>query len=186
MEKFRLEKKHIVEAVDYIPIMEKQKIADDIAAKCILELPIKANDKAMPAMYGEDSFKKNRFLLGILIKKYLGIDFDGAMGEKYFLSADEYDRFGSGHIMNQIERFKSDTEIRDKCFDILFDFKDFEKKLNGEIYMLLNAMNDPCTRILAMVESQSTPEAMKEAIEQMNEARKNLAEMTNLKKGDEK
>lgn len=180
---YYLEKADVKEAFSYVPIMEKQKIIDDIAPKCILELPTMANDKPLPSMYGEDSFMKSRYLIGILLKCYFDKDIDPVEKEEYLLAADDYDRWARNHIFNELERMKSDTEIRDKVFDILYDYKDFEKKLNAQIYMLLNVMNDPCTRILAMVENQSTPEAMKEALEQMNSAKNKLNKILKEKAG---
>lgn len=186
MEFYFLKKTDIKDAIGYIPIMEKQKIIDDIAPKCILDLPVKADDKPMPSMYGEDTFMKSRYLMGILLHCYFEKDIDPVEKEKYLLAADDYDRWAKNHIFNELERMKSDSEVRDKVFDILYDYKDFEKKLNAQIYMLLNVMNDPCTRILAMVESQSTPEAIKEAFNKMNEAKDNFTKAFEKKGGTEK
>ena len=165
-------KEQVLNAKTYIPVLEKQRIVEFCADKCIDRLNISLDGIGdifkMPAMYKENAFLKSRFLMGILAHEYLGIEIEPVEGTMWLLSADDYDRWAGGHIFNQIERMKSlGGEVRDKAFDLLNDFRDLEKKLNVEVYSLLQVQNDPCTRQFLMMTAQTSPETMKKAAEEL-------------------
>lgn len=39
--------------------------------------------------------------------------------------------------------------MKDGLFDLLSDYKDFEKRLNTEIFSFLQVMNDPASRLMS-------------------------------------
>lgn len=165
MDYITITKEQFTSARSYVPQAEKIAFVEGVATKCFDVLNISGTDSNdamaanMPPMYKENTFAKARFLMGALLKMYLGVDFEPVEGETYLVSQDDYDRYAGGHILNQIERFKSDTALRDKSFDLLQDYRDIEKRLNTEIYGLLQCMNDPTSRLLAAL-SQSAREGI--------------------------
>ena len=147
----------------YVPLMEKVAFVDACATGCFDRLTITPDGSigaALPYMYKENSQIKSRFLMGALVKLYLGKDFEPVEGTEFLMSADDYDRWAGAHIFNQIERMKGKgVELRDIAFDLLHDFKDLEKRMNGEIYGLLQAQNDVVSRFQILLTAQTSPEA---------------------------
>ena len=92
--------------------------------------------------------------------------------DEWLLTEQEYDRWAAAHILNQIERMKSNASLRDKCFDLLQDYKTLEKMLNTEVYGLIRAMNDSVSRIIAQIQASTTPESMKNAMAQLEQSKK--------------
>lgn len=177
----------IKKANTYIPIVEKTDLVGQIAARCIasVEISIESEEDGestfktpMPDAYVENSLMKHLFLRGILVGRYLGLQIDGKTPETvddYQIPANEYDMYEN--LTGQLERFKSkatETEYRDKAYAILADYKDFEKRLNTEIHKLISVKSDICTRIMAMLAMQTTPEYIKAAKEEMDSLKKEL------------
>ena len=160
MEKYVLTKETLLAARDYVPLAEKEAWVDEAAAACVDALKISGEAGAMPDMYMANAGRKSRWLMGALTGLYLplrGKDETGA------LSAEDYDRYAGSHLLNQIERWKSDAETRNKCFDLLSDFRDLEKRLNGQLIALLGVQNDSVVRqSLALSEEMAKlPAALK-------------------------
>lgn len=146
----------------YIPLLKKMEFVDQCATLCFDRLTITQSGDlgaALPYMYKENGQLKSRFLMGALVKLYLGKDFAPVEGTEFLMSADDYDRWAGAHIFNQIERMKGKgVELRDIAFDLLHDFKDLEKRLNAEIYGLLQAQNDFVSRFQLLISTQTSPE----------------------------
>ena len=83
--------------------------------------------------------------MGVFVSCYLGIPYAG--DTDFQMAANEYDRWASSHIFNQLERMKSDKDIKDKVFDILDDYKDFQWAMRREIEILLGHRNDTVMRL---------------------------------------
>lgn len=179
----------ISKADSFVPLEEKVQIAEKIAEKCrnIIRIGTAAEAErmtALPDLYAENAERKARFLLGTLAKKYLRIDFDGAEGEDLLLALDDYNRLAGSHIVNQVERMKSDKDVRDKCFDILQDYKALEKMVNMEIYTTIQMQNDPVTRFMAYMQSATTPQAMQDAQADLERLRNELEQYSAGKRSE--
>lgn len=157
----------------YLPIMRKEAIVQKICADCIdaVQMAVKlggGQQTAVPALFRPNYGRKQRFLLGILLKEYLNREFLPCEGTEYLMSADEYDAWGENHPIPTLERLKADKEIRDKIYDLLFDYKELEKRLTAAIYDECQGQNDTAIRTYAILkeelESIVTPEEMKNDI----------------------
>lgn len=81
-------------------------------------------------------------------------------GEDYLMAADDYDRAASMHVLNALERMKSDAAARDKVFDLLRDYKDLERMVSAELNAQLAARNDVLPRVLHVLTQTATPAAL--------------------------
>ena len=165
------------EAEAYVPISKKAEFVKYCAERCFDKLNITAtsgNDtlSAMPPMWKENSELKARYMMGGLLKLYLKQEAQTDENDEWLLTEQEYDRWAAAHILNQIERMKSNASLRDKCFDLLQDYKTLEKMLNTEVYGLIRAMNDSVSRIIAQIQASTTPESMKNAMAQLEQSKK--------------
>ena len=165
------------EAEAYVPISKKAEFVHYCAERCFDKLDITAtsgNDtlSAMPPMWKENSELKARYMMGGLLKLYLKQNPQTDENDEWLLTEQEYDRWAAAHILNQIERMKSNASLRDKCFDLLQDYKTLEKMLNTEAYGLIRAMNDSVSRIIAQIQASTTPESMKNAMAQLEQSKK--------------
>ena len=144
MEKFILTEQMLKEARDYIPSAEKVGWVTKAAEQCIDRIEITDGDGGkLPDMYMANQDRKERLLMGALCGLYLGIE-------------DDYDRMAGSHIFNQIQRMKSGT-LRDKCFDLISDYLNLERRLTAQINALLTVQNDIVVR-----NQLATSEVMKE------------------------
>ena len=165
------------EAEAYVPISKKAEFVHYCAERCFDKLNITAasgNDtlSAMPPMWKENSELKARYMMGGLLKLYLKQEAQTDENDEWLLTEQEYDRWAAAHILNQIERMKSNASLRDKCFDLLQDYKTLEKMLNTEVYGLIRVMNDSVSRIIAQIQASTTPESMKNAMAQLEQSKK--------------
>lgn len=174
----------------YVPLTQKMDYAEFVAHNCLVPMEIQAgNDSqtvALPPMYKEDIDRKSRYLMGALVVWYLRGTFEEEdEKDKALMSTVEYDKWAGGHILNQIERLKKNRETSNICFDLMSDYKDLEKKVNAECYAMVQAMNDPVSRQLAGMAASMTPEALKEAMNNLKtsqeEVEKYVAEHGNNK-----
>lgn len=151
-------------AKTYLPLAEKSKIAVEIAANCVTEIgynivvgniPID-----VPNWRGRNIPLKERYLMGALLKYYLGFRFVPVEGTAFLLSLDDYDRAASQHPRNALERCKGDRETRDIAFDLLADYKTLREMTNAALDETVAARNDPVARYLAAQTMTMTPEAL--------------------------
>lgn len=146
---FILTKNMMLSARTYLPLAEKMTFVNENAPKCFDRLQISAGDDAMPPMYMENTALKSRYLMFALLVKYfhllVNVETENEKpGE--LLAEEDFDYFAGGHIFSQIERFKSDAALRDRCFDLLNDYRDLERRMNAQISGLLAVQNDPVMR----------------------------------------
>ncbi len=108
----------------------------------------------------ENPAKRWRYMMGVLLKFYLGTEFEAVEGERWLMSQDDYDRAASKHPMNELERLKSDAGARNAVFDLLRDFKDLDRLVGNEIAARCAAYNDLLPRLVELLTMTATPEAL--------------------------
>lgn len=163
-DKFKVTEEMIAKAADYIPFTEKIAVVNELAESCI-EAVDKITDGIanetqlpIPQLFKERCGAKQYFLMYYFLTKYLHID----------LKADEwddeqYDYYASSHIFNQLERFKSgEKEIKDKVFDILYDYKQLKQMLETEIYNLKESKNNGLDRVQSYIDLFASPDNIKQ------------------------
>lgn len=188
MEFVKLSKEEVLKASDYVPTEEKKRFIDDVSTKCVKKVAISVDEPGkysvpMPDYYIEDQFMIYRYLMGAFAKLYLGKEFEPVEGTEFLMAQDDFDRWSGGHVFNQIDRMKRDPDLKQKCFDILEDYSNLRRMLYNEIHALLGVMIDPCQRIMAMIQMQTTPEAMQDGVQQLEVLREQLEAYT-AQRGD--
>lgn len=163
MENWKLSAKDVERARSYVPMAEKIAFAERVSNRCRCVVRIGVQEDAqqvnsLPNMHTGNTERKMRYMMGALLRLYFGVDFESAEGDEMLLSADDYDRAAGAHLLNQIERMKTDKSVRDKCFDILQDYKVLEKMANAELYATLQIENDPVSRLSAYFQASISPE----------------------------
>ena len=161
-------------ANDYIPLSEMSLLAEAIAPDCLKKSKTaKQNEKgleflSLPTMWVDDPEKKALYKMKILLDKYLKIQSPEDFTDK------DYDKFGEAHILNQLERFKANTDLKDKVFNILGNLKQFEKMLNTEIENEKTVRNDPVARLTASIAIMSDPENIKKMKDELERTANDL------------
>ena len=180
-EKFIITIEMIRAASDYIPFDEKRTIAEDQAPACLVAVDKSTDEIAtetqlpIPQLYKERSGAKQYFLMFYFLTKYLHVKI---ANDEW--TTEEYDYYASSHIFNQLERFKSGgAEIKNKVFDILYDYKQLKSMLEVEIYNLKEARNSALDRLQDSIALFSTPENIAKLNELMQ---KNLGELQTAQK----
>lgn len=178
MKEFKVSREMLEAAETYMPLEDKVYYARDIASRCLS--PAKTSEEnrageellAFPNLYREDIFLKQMLLQNILLGFYLNVDVS-ACGKEGFAM---YDFFAASNIQGSIQRWKTDAELREKCFALLDDFREFERMVNAEIKEQKAVHNDPLARFTAAIAAGSDPETIKRA----------LAELQKLSTAEEK
>ena len=190
-EKFKVTEEMISKASDYIPYFEKVTIASDLAKSCIETVDKITNGIAtetqlpIPQLYKEQTGAKQYFLMYYFLTKYLHIDLKV---DKW--NDGQYDYYASSHIFNQLERFKAwcvnrdclksipidtpeyaiktkqlrekENAIKNKVFDILYDYKQLKQMLETEIYNLKESKNNSLDRIQDSISLFANPDNIKQ------------------------
>lgn len=168
--------KDIMRGADtYLPILLKTSTAQAIASGSIEKVEFK--DGKVPPRFIENPVTKARCLMGALLTFYLHMEYEG--NDDLNMATDVYDRFASSHILNQIERMKSDALMRDKAFDLIADYRELEKRVNSEIFSVLAVQNDTVARLSLVMENAMTPEEAQKALEEMEKLKADIAEQQN-------
>lgn len=168
---FTITNEVIDKADTYMPIELKIALSQEIAKQCIVDLPtaqqnIEGNKfLSLPTLKGENKEIKEMCLLYTLLTKYLKIQVKEPFDEK------EYNYYASGAILNQLERYKSNFDLKNKVFDLIYDYKEFRKMVDKNVENIILANNDSLGRLTASIQLFSTPEniqKMKEELEKIN------------------
>lgn len=179
--RFELTEDMMRKAESYLSLSAKEAIVQTVLPGCVKRIfdydyekdayQTKEDDlpTTMP-MYGEDTAFKSRVVMGTVLHFYLGID----IGENLSIEPDVYDLYAGSHIMNQIERYKANPELKSKSFDMLADIRDFEKRLNCAVYSLLQLKNDVGGRVLNALGVMMSQEALENVIRATNEAQQGM------------
>lgn len=168
-------------ARSYVPIAEKEAFIRSVSDNCFDRIAIGgANGEDVPPMWKENGIIRQKYLAGALVKLYLGLEYATEDGDEWLPTDAEYDRIMGGNPMNQLERIRRSTKdgnIRDKCYDLTYDFKALERLLNGEIAGMKPAANDLLTRFSRMVDAQTSPEAFEKLAMSAEELQKTVEEL---------
>lgn len=173
MDKFIISDEIMQNAKTYLPIADKQEYAETIAKKCVKDLPTADGNLqgekllAFPYMKGEDRRLRDMCLLTVFLGEYLHIKID-------LLTEKDYDYYLNDAVFNQIERFKSNFKLKDKAFDLLYDFKELRKMVEVEINNLISVYNDPLARFVAAIQVFSTPENVKKIVKEIQKQQEQL------------
>lgn len=199
----------------YMPLSMKVKLAEEIADGCIVRYRSKVQyggstdggtgdpsptdggrQSAVPTdvyenvLCAENPAMRWRYMMGVLLNFYLGMDFEPVEGEKWLMSQDDYDRAAAKHPMNELERMKSDAGARNAVFDLLRDYKDLDRLVGNEIAARITAYNDLLPRLVELLTLTATPEALGQ-LSQMEkalgeEAKKIAGQIENVQKARKK
>lgn len=168
--KFTITENLVRNANDYIPLERKVAMAKAIAPKCIEKSKTaEQNQKgleflALPTLWVDDLETKNLYTMVVLLTEYLKIKVPDDFTDEI------YDEYASTHILNQLERFKSNLSLKDKVFDLLNDFRDFKKILDTEIFNEKEVRNDPVARLSAAISIISNSENIKKMQEELEKS----------------
>lgn len=176
---FVITKEMIEKANSYMPMEEKISLSKIIAEKCVDIIPQprknpvsdRAN-KILSLPEGELPSLKSMLTLSVLLGFYLDIDID-AEGKNAMTFA-SYDEYAGSHPLNQLDRLKSNAEIRDKVYDLVADFKEFKKMVDTEIYNIRAYRNDPLVRLAATVGLYLTKENLAKLKDNLTQATEQL------------
>lgn len=179
-EKFIITEDMIRNAESYISHARKKAIAKATAVACLEAVDKQTADISaetslpIPQLCREECGAKLLHLMYFFLTDYLRLELDDEFTEE------EYNYYASSHIFNQLERFKSgDVEIKNKVFDMLYDFKQLKSMLETEIYNLKETKNNGLDRIQSYLDLFSTPENVAKLNELMQ---KNLGELESAQK----
>lgn len=182
---FIIDEEMIKKATSYIPLATKKAIVTALADACLVAVDKTTENIAtetqlpIPQLYREECGAKSLYLMYYFLTEYLHIKLSDEFTEE------EYDFYASSHIFNQLERFKcGNADIKNKVFDILYDFKELKKMLDTEIFNLKESRNNTLDRIQDSISLFASPENIK----QLNDLlQKTIGEVeTAQKKLDEK
>ena len=159
---YKITAEAIGKASSYVPIEKKQQFVEYAINDCFTTLRITSEttaglQKVMPSMYKVNTALVSRYLMSAFVKMYLNEEYVPVEGNEWLMSQDDYNNYKSGHIFNEMNRFKSNNEIRDKIFDILSDYKELVTMFEQEIEGSLKAMNDPVSRVYMLFTELMTP-----------------------------
>ena len=179
--RFELTEDMMRNAKSYLSLTAKEAIVQTVLPGCVKRIfdydyeknEYRSAEDDLPTtmpMYGEDTAFKSRVVMGTVLHFYLGID----IGENLSIEPDVYDLYAGSHIMNQIERFKANPELKSKSFDMLADIRDFEKRLNCAVYSLLQLKNDVGGRVLNALGVMMSQDALENVIRATNEAQQGM------------
>ena len=188
MDKIVITAEKLMEMRDYVPLAEKLRFVGEAADGCFDRMEIKIKNGAdslpIPPLYKENTGIKSRMLMGAFARLYFGAEIDAEKESPWLMSVGEYDRWAGSHVFNQIDRLKKGrAEVRDRAFDILVDYKDLEKRMNAEIFGMLQVMNEPVSRIMTAIGQQTTPEAMTALKQELEGVQKELQDYAVKKNG---
>lgn len=174
----------VLSANTYIDICSKEAVTRLFAQLCAerVENPNSTKLQPLPPLYRENRRLRQQMSMGVLAKLYLGrdiqlqtvtIEADGERTEKRIdccMDTDEFDIWAASHVINQLERLKASKKpgVRNKVFDLLYDFKCFENMLFGAIRDELEVRNDFADRFTKLMDLQTGPESLAEAEKLLN------------------
>ena len=164
----------IENAETYIPLLEKAKLAEDIAHKCVKAVAFSytpANGGAevpMPPGAQEVPFLTSLCLMGALVSRYLkqGKDWDNDVQ----MPLNVYDEWASSHVMNQLERLKVNKKIANRVYDMLYDYKDLRWMVRQAVETRVSQGSDIVSRMhqmFALSAMDISPQMLEETMAQL-------------------
>ena len=174
IETYHITLNQLKQMTTYVPLAAKTEWVRLVSDSCMDRNDLTFMDEALPSMYTENADRKSRFLLGFFLRLYLHFNWEHGEDEdaidEWLVPYDVYDSWAGGHIFAQIEKFKSDKDVKDICFNLLAEYKDVERRLNNEIYGKLQVKNDPVTRQIMQQQMSVTPEAIEALFDGLKDA----------------
>lgn len=175
---FEITPEIVKNAKTYLPIGDKIMLAGEIAANCVTQIGYTLNVGDIPIdvpdWCGRNAPMKDRYLLGALLKYYIGFEIEPVENTSCLLSMDDYDRAAEHHPKNTLERCKGDKDARDIAFDLLADYKALCDMVKVALDDTISARNDPVARFLASQAMATTPEALRALSDAEDALQKNL------------
>jgi hypothetical protein len=183
-----LTEEDFIKADSYVELPVKAAESRIYADYCIDRIDIvansdKENKEILPPMYKENPMMKSLFGMQFLLYHYFKKIVPDENGD-IVLTAQEYDEWGAGSILNTIERFKmsKNIDVRNKAFDIATDYREFYRMLGTEIASSLNAKNDLLTRAVEFLSESITPESFSMLAKQFKEVQEEMEDYNNQPK----
>ena len=169
--KFVITKELIEKAKTYMPLSEKTEMANYLVTECLVEAEKGEQELSMglSPLWKEDNAQKAVAYQTLFLQFYLGIDFTE--------NKNTFDDYASSFIFNALERLKNDKDVKDKIYDMIYDFREFKKLADAEIYQEKQRRNDPINRLLENMAKVSSPENFKEKTEELEKV------MSEIEKG---
>jgi len=161
-----LTKEIIEKANDYIPLQRKHIWCRNVASVAIQNVTINGGDKSESAFATPDRYEENTMARQMALASALSVNYLKLYPEETVLQEKDYDEVLSSHLINQLERLKGDRDIRDKVFNILYDYGELKKMLNTEIYSRLGHYNDGLGRTFVAL-SMNDPQNLEELSEDL-------------------
>ena len=177
---FVLTKEMLQGAKTYMPLATKRTLAQEVAYACVVPMKrvkwdgihiipqdevVEDGPTSLPDLMEEDIALKMCLLQNVLLSYYFDIEMDPAE-DAYAL----FDHYAGSHLLNQLERFKSDRDVKNIAFDLTEDWREFKKMVDTIIYNYKMAANDPLKRFDAMLTVFSSPENIKAAAAELQKA----------------
>lgn len=167
----------IAKATVYTDISIKEALARGVAQLCVEPVDVISDDtEALPPMFRENRKLRAQFQMGILAS-LLGREYEkqtvivrGENGSEerplaWCMDEDDYRKWASSHVMNQLERMKKAKGTdADRIFDFLYDYKAIELMISGAIRDELEAQNDPFNRAMRFFTVSAVDGAVKGAM----------------------
>lgn len=146
MDNIVITKEIMLAANDYISLEAKEEWVAENAPKCFNRLAITADGEDMPPMYMINTALRSRYLMTVLARNYFNQEIEVEDDDNALMTVVEYDRWAGSHVFGQIDRLKHDVEARDRCYDLLADYRDLEKRFSSHMNALLMVQNDAVIR----------------------------------------
>ena len=162
----------ILDAASYIGISTKETFTRAIAFACLEPVNVQLDNDGdtLPTMFRENKKIKAQYMMGTLAT-LLGKPFESEKlksGEELTgcMSETEYDLWAQSHVMNQLERLKKvkNSEVVNKLFDVLYEYKAIELMLTGAIKDELEVRNDPFNRAMQWLTLSVADAGVKELV----------------------
>ena len=180
----------------YVPVTEKQMVSRAVAFFCCEAVQPDAGDSMrefpkLPMMVQENRKLRQQFQMGLLAD-YLGAEYplevavipgeDGKETEQplpHCMAVEEYDKWASAHVINQLERLKKNREVSDIVFDLLYDYKGYENMISVAIRDYMDQMNNGFNRVMEYISLFSTEEAAKAVMQSLMQSKEDVQEALN-------
>lgn len=177
---FTLTKEMLQGAKTYMPLATKRMLAQEVAYACVRPMKrvkwdgihilpqdedVPDTPTSLPDLMEEDIALKMCLLQNVLLSYYFDIEMDP--GEDAYAT---FDYYAGSHLLNQLERFKSDRDVKNIAFDLTEDWREFKKMVDTIIYNYKMAANDPLKRFDAMLTVFSSPENIKAVVAELQKA----------------
>lgn len=190
MQIYQLNEEKAAKLRAYMPLMKKAAFVERAASRCFDRLEVGYHgdgmDLPLAPMYKENPQLPARYLMGVLVKFYLGESFEGVEEDPELMSADDYDRWVLADPLGQLVRWKStNAGEREMAATLLRDYHDLEKRFYREIAALLQVMNDPLGRLFYVLDryNQTGPDAWEKGVEDLKKVRDELEAYRKEKEG---